>query len=392
MKRTLIGICCLLLLIQVQAQRKSVLLEPQTRKINQGDALPAQSNFYIQVPVSKETGIIKINVFKGGKTSDIIQRTYWARPVNFTGDFAELPVDVQLKNNSKYGFDVVIYSLLSDSERVALRGILHQNLSNYLNAALEANSKTIDFEKNADKVISDLNTLVKRGLTWYRNTQQRDFDGFSDIVKLKLQQVDKARLSNARYNVVKSTADSMASPDEIKALYANQLLNDLKQIVLNELDNYLHLDFVKLYDSFVIANRITERSQTVLPLFIGYGGVYFGGNVNALEYDSQPYAGFSFPLGRGNETHYGRTSFIMGVFISNLKDADGNKVTGPIVDRPVFAGLGFRIYDFINLNAGMVATSMEKQNLSNVKTENVQLKPFIGLNAQFNLWLGLNKK
>jgi hypothetical protein len=82
----------------------------------------------------------------------------------------------------------------------------------------------------------------------------------------------------------------------------------------------------------------------------------------------------------------------MGVFINNFKDADDNTITGPVIDRPVFAGLGFRIYDFINFNAGVVATSMEKQNLSNIRTESIKLQPFIGLNAQFNLWLGLNKK
>src|SRR5690606_3709132 len=116
------------------------------------------------------------------------------------------------------------------------------------------------------------------------------------------------------------------------------------------------------------------RTQTVLPLFIGYGGVYLGGNVDNLEYDSQPYAGFSIPFGRGNGAWFSRTSFVLGVFINNFKDADDNTITGPVVDRPVFAGLGFRIYDFIHFNAGVVATSTAKQNLSNIKTENIDLQ------------------
>lgn len=394
MIRSLCGLFCMLTLIfsSVQGQKKSVLLEPQKRKINQGNPLPPQSSFDIQVPVSNETGIIQINVFKGSNTRDVLQKTNWIRPVNFVGEMAELPVDVSLRNNSRYGFDVTIYAMLSDSERISLHDQVHKNISNYLNATIEASNKGIDVDKNTDKIISDLNALVRENLRYYQNTQQRSFNGFSDIVALKLKQVGRARLSNAAYNVPKNSSDSMRSPDQLKEAYASQLMNDLQQIIMNEADNYLSLNFVKFYDSFVIANQPTERSQTVLPLFIGYGGIYLGGSANNLEYDSQPYAGFSFPLGRGNETHYGRTSFILGIFLANFKDGEGKVVTGPIVDRPVFAGLGFRIYDFINFNAGMVATSTEKQNLSNIKTENVQLKPFIGLNAQFNLWLGLNKK
>ncbi|MEO5995726.1 MAG: hypothetical protein ABIN89_03395 [Chitinophagaceae bacterium] len=393
MKRIVTAIGCLFFAITfANAQKKSILLEPQTRKINQGEPLPSQSSFDIQVPVGTGIGVIMINIFKGGRPSDIIEKTHWTRPVYFKGDFAELPVDLRLRNNSKYGFDVSLYSLLSDSEMNNLRGYVEQNISNYLNALIESNMKALDIDKKSGEIVQDLNAIVKRSLTYYKNTQQRDFEGFSDIVKLKVKQLADAKMSNAIYNVTRTPADSLMSQDDIKVAYGTKLQSDLLQIILSEADNYLNLDFVKLSDHFVISNRVSESSQTVLPLFVGYGGVYLGGSFNDLEYDSQPYAGLSFPLGRGNENHYGRTSFILGIFLANFKDGAGNTITGPIVDRPVFAGLGFRIYDFINLNAGMVAISSEKQNLSNIKTSDVQLKPFIGLNAQFNLWLGLHKK
>src|SRR5438874_1265198 len=107
MKRIVAGIYCLLFVLNcVHAQKKSVLLEPQTRKINQGEPLPSQSSFDIQVPVGREIGIITINVFRGNKPSDVIEKTYWTRAVYFKGEVAELPLDVRLHNNSKYGFDV----------------------------------------------------------------------------------------------------------------------------------------------------------------------------------------------------------------------------------------------------------------------------------------------
>ena len=374
------------------AQKQLVLLDPQQRTINQSEPLPPQTYFTIQVPVDPHTGIITINLFKGNKTPDLIQQNSWSRPVNFKGNIAEIPVNVKLRNNSQYGFEVMMYSILSDSERISLKEIVHQNLTNYLNATIEATGRKINMEGNPDKVINNLNAVVKRSLTWYNNVQLRAFEGFSDVVKFKVQQLQEAKLADARYNLSKSNTDTLFNKDDIQAAYAKQLTGELRGIVINEIDNYLNLDFVKLSDSFIIRNAVTERSQSVLPLFIGYGGVYLSGTIDDLEYDSQPYAGFSFPLGRGNEMHYGRTSFILGIFLKDFKDGQGNKVSGPVINKPIFTGLGFRIYDFINLNAGIVATSTTRQTITNIKTEDVQLKPFIGFNAQFNLWLGLKKK
>ncbi len=388
----LLALSMLLFSHYLEAQNKMVLLEPQKRKINQGNPLPAQTPFDIQVPVGGDIGIIRINVFKGNHPSDVIEQTLWTRPARFTGDMAEIPVDVRLKSGSKYGFDVKMYAVLSDSEKVALKEILHRNLSNYLDASIEASGKGFNVSKSSGQIVQDLNSIVKRNLVYYQNIQQRSFEGFSDIVTMKLQQIQKLKLSDANYNVYKQRVDTALDNDGVKALYVKQVNEELQRAVFTEVDNYLSLDFVKQYDMFAIGNRETERGQTVLPLFVGYGGVYLGGKIDNLEYDSQPYAGLSFPIGRGNETHYGRTSFILGLFLKNFKNAQDQTITGPLINRPFFAGLGYRIYDFINFNAGLVSTSTEKQNLSNFKTENVQLKPFIGFNAQFNLWLGLNKK
>jgi hypothetical protein len=392
MKPLLLCVILLTSYVSTLAQRKTVVIDPDTRKMNQGNLLPAQTYFDLQIPVNDEIGIIQVEIHKGRTNNNLIEKTSWTRPINFRSNLAEIPVDIKLKSNSNYTFDMVIYSLLSDSDRVHLKRVIDQNIINYLNAAFEANTKGITTARNTDQAVADLNLVVKKNLRDYRSLRDRAFEGFSDIVKLKLRQVDNARLSNAAYNVEANPSDSLLSEKQVKADYVSKLMDELESIILSEVDNYLDMDFVKLYDQLVIRNQVTERTQTVLPLFVGYGGVYLGGNFDDLEYDSQPYAGFSIPFGRGNGAWFSRTSFVLGLFLTNFKDADNNTLTGPIVDRPVFAGLGFRIYDFIHFNAGVVATSLQKQNLSSIKTENIDLKPFIGISAQFNLWLGLNKK
>ena len=393
MRRPLALITLLFFIVSgTSAQRKTVVIDPDTRKMNQGNLLPAQTYFDVQVPVSEEIGIIQLAIHRGRTNNNLIEKTSWSRPVNFTSNLAEIPVDIKLKSNSNYTFDITIYSMLTDSERVHLKGMIDQTVVNYLNAGFEANGKGIANSRTVDQSIADLNLIVTKSLRDFKSLRDRDFEGFSDIVKLKLKQVNNASLSNAQYNVRTDPADTTVTATEVKAGYVEQLMTELENIILSEVNNYLDMDFVKLYDKILIRNQVTERTQTVLPLFVGYGGVYLNGNVDNLDYDSQPYAGFAIPFGRGNGAWFSRTSFILGIFINNFKDADDNTITGPIVDRPLFAGLGFRIYDFIHFNAGVVATSTGKQNLSNIKTEQIDLKPFIGINAQFNLWLGLNKK
>ncbi len=376
----------------IYAQRKSVLIEPQSRKINQGNPLPSQTYFDLQIPVDSKTGVVTVDIYTGRVSGRAFEHSYWVRPVNFNGNLAELPVNSRLKSSNNYTFKVAIYAELDDAERSRLKELIEKNITNYLDAVFKTDKGGIAASRRQNEIINDLDNIVKSGTTNYQNVQQKEFEGFSDIVSLKLKQVVNAKLKDANYNMSISPEDSLKTNEQIKAAYADTLTTELLTMVLNEANNYLDLDFLKLHDSFVVENQYTEKLQTVLPLFVGYGGVYLGGDIKDLEYDSQPYVGMAFPLGRGNQYYYSRTSFILGVFINNLKDGDGKTITGPIVNRPVFAGLGFRVFEFINLNAGVVATSDQKQSLSNFKTENVKLQPFIGLNAQFNLWLGLNKK
>ncbi len=393
MIRIIFSLCiCTLFFSHLHAQQKSVLLESRTRQIAANELLPAQEPFNIRVPVGKNTAIIRIHVLKGNSTTDIVKNVYWIRPVDFSLDLAEIMVDAKLHGNSKYGFEVKIFNYLSDSEKIVLKETIHTHIQNYLDAVLEANGKKIVADKKAEKMLDDLNAIMRRSLYYYENTQQIRFDGYSDIVKMKLEEVQKARLSNAAYNMHGKIKDTSGATSGLKGSYASQLVEDLQRTIFHETDNFLNLDFVRLYDSFIINSKYTERGVTVLPLFIGYGGVYLGGNFGDLNYDSRAYAGVSIPLGSGNRNYFARTSFIMGVFLNNLRDASGKTFTGPIVNRPVFAGLGFRVLSFVHLNAGVVALSTDKLSLSDIKTSDIKLEPFIGLSAQFNLWLGFNKK
>ncbi|MEO6315282.1 MAG: hypothetical protein ABIU63_08555 [Chitinophagaceae bacterium] len=382
----------LLISLVVQSQKKTILIEPVKRKINQDALLPAQTYVNLQIPTATATAIIEVNISHGRKMGSSPEKIAWVRPVSYSGDFAELPIDMKFKSNSNYSFEVTLYNYMNATQKLRLRSLLLGYINSYLDAIVSTGNEKINLLQKNDQIMKDLNEIVSNGLRDYKNFRNKQFQGFSGIVKLKLQQVSAAKLSDASHNLGKEASDSIMTDEKMKNAYTQKLILETKNVVNAELNNYLDDDFVELYDHFIVANQYTEKTQTVLPLFIGYGAVYFGGNVHDLDYDTKPYAGFSIPLGKGDGKYFSRTTFIMGVFINNFKNAADSTITGPLVDRPIFAGLGFRLYDFINFNAGMVATSTTKQNLANIKTEDIKLRPFIGLNFQFNLWLGVNKK
>ena len=161
------------------------------------------------------------------------------------------------------------------------------------------------------------------------------------------------------------------------AYYANQILAQLVALTKAETDQYLRSNLLMLVDVREIDNYPTQKKPYYLPINIGYAGTYFGGGFNDLDYGTSAFAGISVPLGNA--------SISTGVFFSNMTDGNQTEISGPLIGRPTYIGLGYSIFRIMRFNAGAVLTS------SNVNSnfEDVTVYPFIGFSAEFNIWLGL---
>ncbi|EPR70816.1 hypothetical protein [Cyclobacterium qasimii] len=143
-----------------------------------------------------------------------------------------------------------------------------------------------------------------------------------------------------------------------------------------------------LVDIREIDNYPTDKKPHYLPINIGYAGTYFGGGFNDLEYGTSAFAGISLPLGNKNFTKFlGNASISTGVFFSNMTDGNQTEISGPLIGRPSYIGLGYSIFRILRFNAGAVLTSSSV----NSNLENVTLYPFVGFSAEFNIWLGLKQ-
>jgi len=205
------------------------------------------------------------------------------------------------------------------------------------------------------------------------------------MVKIKIEQFQGVKLKGARFNLLSKNPD----PDnEGQAQYTAQLKKELIDLLHAEVDQYLRANLLMLVDIRELENYPTEKKPFYLPLNLGYAGTYFSGGFNNLDYGTSAFAGISVPLGNKSFTRFlGNASVSTGVFFSNMQDSNQTEISGPLVGRPVYVGLGYRIFRILRFNAGTVLTSSDV----NANIENITLYPFIGFSVEFNLWLGLDK-
>jgi hypothetical protein len=278
---------------------------------------------------------------------------------------------------------------LKGEELNQLRQRIISNIDYYLDARINVKEDEVKLGSRVDRMVSELNDIVTNSFVNYSSPHSPKFPGFSDLVKIKLQQIDKANLNDAQYNV--QLPDS--AMQSLNVAYANELQIALHNIIVTELDNYLSFGVVVKSDEITVNNLETERSRGYLPLNIGYGAVAFNSDFSDLETDQQPYLGISIPFGNPRFSRFwGNASLSFGIFLKNFKNANDQEVTGPVVDKPTYLGLGYRIFEFIKLNAGVTAISTEKLSINNIRSDNVQLKPFVGISAEFDLSLRFGSK
>lgn len=369
-----------------QAIRQVFIDNSKGGMIDQGTPLPAGSFFYLTGGINDAITLVKAELYRNDKKKSLLYSNEWNRHYSDEGQTFYIPVDYKLQPNSSYNIHLTYYKTIRGEELNQFKEKLHQNLQSYVDAVTVTTEKRIELNGSVKENMSRLNSVMTNAFTYYTSHRDEAFGGFSDMVRLKLQQIKDADLKDAKYNVQPDTA---LSQEGLKQQYASQLKTELMTMLMSESDDYLASGIRTKYDELTVKSYPSEKTKSYLPVNVGYGAVYLGGNWNSLEYSAQPYVGISIPFANPRINRYlGNASFSIGVFLRDFKDKQGAKITGPIINKPFYAGLGYKVFDFLKFNAGLTATSTEKVDLNNFKTEKVKLRPFIGLSAEFNVSIG----
>lgn len=389
-KFTLFVLAILGTLVSAQAQYKPVLYDYEKNYFNQGQPLPAESYLMFSGNAQKDVSAVQIEVFRPRKKhKEALYEFTWKRSYSNTSENFEVPINYKLRGGNEYDFEINTYRKASETEKSNLQSILNSSLDAYVDGVINVERRKLSFSQAPGAMIQDLNDIVNNGTMFYTNKINFQFPGFSDIIKNKLKQLKSARLRKGIFNFNK---EEYGKRREAKRLYADKLVSELKNALHTELAQMINTEMMVLNDNKEIRDYPVEKTRNTIAVNVGYGGVYLSGDLKDLEYDHAPYVGLSLPMGKAAfaKPFWRNTSLSIGAFLNNMEDKDGNELTGPIFGRPYYVGLGYRAFQFIRINAGVTALQRKTDgSVFDVNLSEIKFKPFIGVSAEINLWLGL---
>jgi len=367
------------------AQIQYVNYNVVTNEINERNPVPSEESFYIQGTIPTNIEFVKVRVHRTGRNPAQALEYTWKAPFDFPVNNYELFIASPLRSNERYDFEFLYYQKAEPEQMDAVRNAINSNLESYIRSSLEVSRRGIQSSKADQVMISEMNAIVIEGLDDYRHFLGREFKGFSDIVRQKLNQKNRMRLSRARFNILGRSPE-----DDERAVYALQYVDELVLVVQQESDQYLSRSLMALADVRTVQGYPTARKPSTLPLNFGYGAFSMQQSLPNTEYFNGPYVGLSLPLGnRIFENILGNTSFSTGVFLQNFNSSQGDRISGPLIGLPIYAGLGYSVFRIFRLNAGAVLVNFEEavtQNTTNY------IQPYVGISLELNIWLGLNNR
>ncbi|MEB2775176.1 hypothetical protein SYJ56_07645 [Algoriphagus sp. D3-2-R+10] len=386
MRKNLLGIVILgFLSFVAQAQVTTVNLDLISSRLNGGKPLPAEEEFYIHGAIPEKIEMVKLLIYPTKKTSKSGYTYFWKSPFGYKDLSYQVFVADPLRSSTDYHLEFGYYQRAGADQIEEVRMLIHQNIKTYLGTVTTIKRGGISFSESDQLLLNNLTRIVDQGAYYFELPNGDKFPGFSDITRAKLEQRGKLKMGKAKFNIIGRNKE-----DNVRAVYANEYLTELENILFSEVDQYLSPNMLVRVDETVFQKYATEKTDNSLPINVGYGAISLSKGIPDQEFVMSPYAGFSFPLGNRTFTRFmNNMSISTGFFLSgDMKNQLDEKISGPVLDRPIYVGLGYNFFRFIRLNAG--GTFITTEQLGGTRKESFQ--PFVGVSAEFNIWLGIGSK
>jgi predicted DNA binding CopG/RHH family protein len=389
----LLGTALLFLSLAVNAQYETVVFNYDRSYFNEGRPLPAETKFMISGEVARDVQMVEVKIYEHSNTEkEPAFRTIWKRQESNTRNTFTIPVNYPLRGNDKYTLVVNYYKPVTASQQNQVMKQLEESLWAYLDQSFIVTRGNLEMRKHPKVMMDNMNTIVKEGIYFYKNRINYEFPGFSDIVREKIEQIRNLKLRKAKFNVFSKGEDDTR---EIKLRFAKEQIEALKILVSKEVLQYYNTRLLAVTDSKKMVNYPTEKTRNVLAVNVGYAGVYNEGGFDDFNSGNAPFAGISIPFGKASFSNpfWSKASISTGIFLTDIEFSDVNIATGPIVNKPLYLGLGYRALPFVRINAGATFLQSDQlsNNLSDLNVDKIYVRPYVGLSIEFDFWIGLNK-
>lgn len=386
-KTTIVAFILFVINISGYTQQKRVVFDYDRSNFNDGASLPAESYFTLSGAISKQTTIVEVDFFfKNNKENKppLYSKT-WKRGHGNSNESFDIDINFRLRGNSQYDVRINYFRKASDLEIQNLRFEIDRSLDTYIDQNILTDDKKIKILDRAGGLVDDMNSIVNSGLVNYRSKEEVKFRGFSDLVEAQIKKIEK-------FKVKRSGRDTLQTKK--KYLAHEQQINNLKILIHSELSHFMNSEVSVLNDSKFVDNYQVEKVRSVITIHGGYGGVYLSGDLDNSSFGSSAMAGITLPLGKKafSSAFWSRSSFNAGIFFTNFQGKDDVTISGPIINKPFYFGLGYKVFQFVRITGGatFLANKGSVNSINDVKT-NTYLRPYLGIIADLNIWMDLAK-
>lgn len=356
----------------LKAQYATVNFDLEKNYFNEGQPLPAGKNLMFTGVIPEGVNRIEIDIYAGKKVD---YTAVWKKAFvrENTNNF-NLAVNYKLRASDQYDFRVRFFQNMSYEQVNELKRHLTEQVTGYLVAGVQRSGRSIQLSDKPKKMLDQANDIIEKGLTGYRRSDDALFSGFSKAIGQQLESYDEQQ--------------------QVDSLSFSQVRSSLLEKVEVEIDQYISGEWSKLLFSRFIDDYETEQKRRSLSLNVGYGGIHLSGEPDDFNYADAPYIGLLLPISSSIRApkFFQNTSLNLGVYLSDIDEMNGRTYSGFIIDQPLFAGLNFKLFQFIGLDAGV--TLLEETRLINGSDrgdQNLLIRPYVGLSARFDLAIGLGQ-
>lgn len=355
----------------LQAQYEAVVFDFDMAYFNNGQALPAEEMMIFSGEIKANVEAVEIALYKPN-SQKALYSGLWQRSLKNTAESFRLPMNYRLQGNTEYDVRISYYQSLSRSQKDGIQQELQKSLSFYLQQQIQKQNGKVRLNTSATKLYKEFNQILAEGLASYRSATHTEAPVFSPMLERYLKGIEQdTSMSNAK---------------------------DLDVLLQQEVNKLMQTEWWAIMAVREVQDYPTEKIAGSLALNVGYGGILLNGDADNFTYGSAPYLGLSIPLSNRStgSTILQNTSISLGAFVQNIEGPDGTTFTGPVFGRPYFAGIGYSVFRFIRINAGVVALEEQLEagmdgELPSFDIDRIQIQPFIGLSAEIRFSVGLNR-
>ncbi len=370
------------------AQYQTVNYDPEKNYFNEGQPLPAEQPLMFTGQIPEDVDVIEISIFpaKAKNDKDLLYLATWKDLLDNTTQNYSLAVNYALRASTQYDFRIDFYRRMDKAAQAALAGQIADQANAYLNANIIVKNNQLTTARSPKRMVAEMEALIHEALADYRNQNDDGFEGLSSTVRQQLDNLDRVTIGQLK-------ADSTASRGQM----IMRKVEELKAVVDADIRQLMNQPWSQLAISRYVDDYETERKKGFFSLSVGYGGVYIDGPLDDFTYGDAPYLGIAFPLSNSSiaPKFLRNSSVVIGAFLDNFEDDEGDKISGLVVGRPFYLGLDYKLFEFVRFNAG-AAFLEETETVRNGEqgfdtNKKALVRPFVGLSARIDLSVRLGK-